>query len=192
MRRTVLWPHNDRKAPGDRRPALHVLPSEPRPAADARLIRADPLRLYPMDRSPDMTLLSVDTRPASPVEAATLGLTDQASVHVIEGVTLVEGLPVALCQSVCPADLFPDLPALMGEGLPLTTAMRHHGIDRFRGETRVAAVRATDRHVLHLGVEEGGPVLCSTFTNMDIGGLPVEYGRIWFAGDRAAVVATPE
>ncbi|WP_435169200.1 GntR family transcriptional regulator [Falsirhodobacter sp. 1013] len=191
MRRTVLWPHSDTKASEHQRPTLHVLSVEKRSDTVAGSA-SDRLLLYPLDKRPDMTVLSIDTRPASPAEASALGLRPQTAVHVIDGLNVMKGVPVALCQSVCPADLFPDLPALMAEGVPLDKALRHHGIERFRGETRVTAVRATAVHVLHLGVEEGGPVLCSAFTNIDIGGLAIEYGQIWFAGDRAAVVATPE
>lgn len=191
MRRTVLWPHSDTKASGHRGPSLQVLSAEKRSAAVAGST-SDRLLMYPVDKRPDMTVLAIDTRPASPAEASALGLRPRTTVHVIDGLSVMEGLPVALCQSVCPADLFPDLPTLVGEGLPMDKAMRHHGIDRFRGETRLTAVRATAHHVLHLGVEENGPILCSAFINLDMGGLAVEYGQVWFAGDRAAVVATPE
>ena len=40
---------------------------------------------------------------------------------------------------------------------------------------------------LHLHVKEGDPLLKSTSLNIDEQGLPVEYGRTWFAGDRVTL-----
>ncbi|MDB6452952.1 GntR family transcriptional regulator [Falsirhodobacter sp. 20TX0035] len=192
MRRTAIWQTNGPKGPHDRRASLDVPPVGCPASNDPNPVARDDRRAYSLDHVPDMHVLSVDTRPACPEEAAVLRLPGQTPVHVIDGLHVMEGRPMAMCRSVCPADLFPELPVLVQEGLAPDAAWRQSGIDRFRGETRMTATLASALQAHHLGVEEGAPILRSAFLHLDVGGLAVDYGQIWFAGDRAALVAAPE
>ncbi|MEM9552569.1 MAG: UTRA domain-containing protein, partial [Pseudomonadota bacterium] len=67
-------------------------------------------------------------------------------------------------------------------------ALRLVGIsDYTRASTRLTAVRATATHALHLQLSEGDPLLKSSGVNVDQAGMPVEFGRTWFAGDRVTL-----
>ena len=99
--------------------------------------------------------------------------------------TLADGQPVAVFESVFPAEDLPGLKAALIESGSVTAALNAAGVADFtRRSTRLTAVRATATQALHLQLNEGDPLLRSAAVNVDEGGTPVEYGRTWFAGDR--------
>ena len=74
----------------------------------------------------------------------------------------------------------------------VTAALRAVGIaDYTRARTRLTAVAADATQALHLRVAEGAPLLRSQGVNVS-GGIPVEYGTTWFAGERTALVLESE
>ncbi|APE44506.1 phosphonate metabolism transcriptional regulator PhnF [Sulfitobacter alexandrii] len=136
-------------------------------------------------RVPTKRLLAMQTRAASPTERTLLDLEEGAEVHVVEGLSLADDLPVAVFTSVFPAARLPDLPAHLGAVGSVTEALRRSGVpDYTRASTRLKAKLATATQALHLQVREGAPVLFSTSVNVDSEGRPVEFGSTWFAGDR--------
>lgn len=130
----------------------------------------------------------LETRPCDAVEAQALALAPGDPVHVIEGVSLADGQPLALFRSCLPGWL---------EGLPdharahqsITAALAACGVaDYTRASTRITAKLATATQALALQIPQRAPVLRSVAVNVDAGGRPVEYGRTWFAGDRVSLV----
>ncbi|MEQ9240898.1 phosphonate metabolism transcriptional regulator PhnF [Roseovarius indicus] len=142
---------------------------------------------------PGKQLLAMETRAADTTEAELLTLTQGDPVHVYEGLSLSDGQPVALFQSVFPAARFPGLPEALTRLRSVTAALADQGLDDYtRAWTRLNAKLATPTQALHLQLREGAPLLRTISLNIDADGKPVEYGRTWFSGDRVTLtVADP-
>lgn len=142
--------------------------------------------------TPSRRLTRLETRPADATEAAQLSLPDGARVHVVEGVSLADGQPLAMFRSIFPADRLPDLPdRLQGSG-SITAALAACGVaDYTRASTRLTAKAAKPMLALALQIKEGAPVLRSVAVNIDAAGVPIEYGTTWFAGDRITLTVDP-
>ncbi|OAN77082.1 phosphonate metabolism transcriptional regulator PhnF [Sulfitobacter sp. EhC04] len=144
-------------------------------------------------RVPTKRILSMQTRGATGTERSLLALADGAQVHVVDGLSLADDLPVAVFTSVFPAARFPDLPAYLEEAGSVTEALRRSGVrDYTRASTRLKAKLASATQALHLQIAEGAPVLFSTSVNVDPEGRPVEFGSTWFAGDRITLTLDGE
>lgn len=144
-------------------------------------------------RSGSRRVLALDTRRADAAETEALHLPPGARVHVYEGLSLVDGLPLALFRSAFPAARFPRLCDELREDASITRALAASGLaDYTRASTRITAkiARGTRAALLHL--PEGAPLLRTTAVNVDPDGCPVEYGLTWFAGDRVTLVVTPD
>lgn len=136
-------------------------------------------------RVPTKRILAMQTRSAVSTERTLLALDKGAQVHVVEGLSLADDLPVAVFTSIFPAARLPDLPQYLNEAGSVTEALSRSGVpDYTRASTRLKAKLATATQALHLRITEGAPVLFSTSVNVDPEGHPVEFGSTWFAGDR--------
>ncbi|MCE8537692.1 phosphonate metabolism transcriptional regulator PhnF [Ruegeria pomeroyi] len=139
-------------------------------------------------RIPGKRILTLLTRAADAAEAEALNLPDGARVHVYDGLSLADGQPIAVFQSVFPAARFPGLPEVLAETRSVTAALQRLGVADFtRISTRLTARPANATQALHLRLNEGAPLMFSTGINVDPDGQPVEYGRTWFAGDRVTL-----
>lgn len=144
-------------------------------------------------RSPAKEILSLETRSAGPAESDALALPPGAPVHVFDGLSLADGQPIALFCSTFPAERFPDLPGDLRASGSVTHALTRAGVrDYTRASTRLTAKRATATQALHLRIAEGAPILRSVGINVDPAGVPVEYGRTWFAGDRVTLTLSDD
>jgi GntR family phosphonate transport system transcriptional regulator len=139
-------------------------------------------------QTPAKVVLHVETRACDAREAEALELDRGDMVHVYDGLSLADQQPIALFQSVFPAERMPDLPKALKEETSVTTALRRCGItDYTRRSTRITAKHANATQALHLRIAEGAPILRTVGVNVDGEGIPVEYGRTWFAGDRVTL-----
>ncbi|KGJ04410.1 phosphonate metabolism transcriptional regulator PhnF [Paracoccus sphaerophysae] len=144
-------------------------------------------------RTPSRRITRLETRPASAREAEALRLPPAAEVHVIEGISLADGQPLASFRSVFPAYRFPGLLAAIERQQSITAALAECGVrDYTRAETRLTAKLADPVLALALQIPQGAPILRSTAVNIDAEGHPVEYGTTWFAGDRVTLTVSPE
>jgi len=144
-------------------------------------------------RSAARELLLLETRQAGRREAEALQLPEGAQVHVYEGISLADNVPLAVFRSVFPAARFPGLLAALRETQSVTRALVAEGLaDYTRAETRLTAKRATATQALHLRIREDEPILRSVAINVDAAGRPVEYGHTWFAGDRVTLTVAPD
>jgi GntR family transcriptional regulator, phosphonate transport system regulatory protein len=142
-------------------------------------------------RIPSRRITRNETRPASEREAEVLRLPPAAAVHVVEGISLADGQPIAAFRSVFPAARFPGLPAALGASGSITEALTRCGLtDYTRAETRLTAKLATPVLALALQVATNAPVLRSVAVNIDPEGVPVEYGTTWFSGDRVTLTVS--
>ena len=139
-------------------------------------------------RNPTKRVLSVITQAAGAPEAEALQLAPGTAVHVYDGLSLADGQPVALFQSTFPAARLLGLPAALESTSSVTEALAACGVpDYTRISTRITAKEANATQALHLQIAEGAPILRTVSINADPDGVPVEFGRTWFAGDRVTL-----
>jgi GntR family phosphonate transport system transcriptional regulator len=139
-------------------------------------------------RRPEKRVLQITTRLATEGEARALDLGAQAMVCSYHGLSLADGQPIALFESVFPLDRLEGIAEVFETTSSVTEALHVLGVtDYTRAETRLTAVAADATQALHLNLKEGDPLLRSTSVNVDQAGREVEYGRTWFAGDRVVV-----
>lgn len=144
-------------------------------------------------QSASRQVLRLETRPCDGREAEALALSCGAMVHVYEGLSLADGMPMAMFRSVFPADRLPGLCAHLADTPSITKALACEGVaDYTRASTRLTAKAAGPILALHLRIPDGAPVLRTVSINLDAQGRPVEYGHTWFAGDRVTLTVTPE
>lgn len=134
-----------------------------------------------------------ETLAATQTEAQALGLDAGALVHVIEGISLADGQPIALSRSVFPADRLPDFLQAMAQLASVTAALRACGVgDYTRASTRLTATSATAVQAAALHIPQGAPILRSEALNIDAQSRPIEFGRTWFAGERVTLTIQPD
>lgn len=139
-------------------------------------------------RRPEKRVLDVDCRAATSGEARALNIVEGAPVCAYHGLSLADGAPIALFESVFPLDRLEGIDRHLTETSSVTEALARAGVaDYTRASTRLTAVLADVTQALHLHLREGDPLLRSTSVNVDATGQPVEYGRTWFAGDRVTL-----
>jgi len=139
-------------------------------------------------RRPEKRVLALDERAATSGEAQALQIEAGDPVCAYHGLSLADGQPIAVFESLFPILRLPGIAAALKDTSSVTQALSAAGIDDYtRVSTRLTAVRATATHALHLQVAEGHPLLRSSGVNSDGQGQPVEYGRTWFAGDRVTL-----
>lgn len=143
-------------------------------------------------RTPSRRITRLETRPASVAEAAALGLASGDLVHVIDGISLADGQPLAIFSSTFPAARLPELLTAMDAQNSVTAALATCGVtDYTRSETRLTAKLADGLQALALQIQAGSPILQSVALNADAAGRPIEYGTTWFAGDRVTLTVAP-
>lgn len=144
-------------------------------------------------RMPGREVLSMELRAATAEEAALLAVAPGAQILSSHGRSLADGVPMSLSESLYPLERLPGLAEALAEGQGVTHALRAVGVaDYTRKSTRVSAVLATATQAVGLQVREGDPLLKTTSLNVDTDGVPVEFGRTWFAGDRITLTLEEE
>lgn len=139
-------------------------------------------------RRPEKRILDVESRAATAGEARALEIDEGAPVCSYHGLSLADGAPIALFESVFPLDRVKAMDQHLTETSSVTEALALAGVaDYIRASTRLTAVLADVTQALHLHLREGDPLLRSTSVNVEAAGVPVEYGRTWFAGDRVTL-----
>lgn len=139
-------------------------------------------------RRPEKRVLDVECRAATAGEARALDVDDSAPVCAYRGLSLADGAPIAVFESVFPLERTPEIDRHLSDTSSVTDALNRAGVaDYTRASTRLTAVLADVTQALHLHLREGDPLLRSTSVNVDAAGHPVEYGRTWFAGDRVTL-----
>ena len=136
-------------------------------------------------RLPEKRVLLVEDRFATDGEAQALAINAGDAVCSYHGLSLADGQPIALFESIFPLARTPNISAAFRAQGSVTEALATIGVaDYTRASTRLTAVRANATLALHLRATEGDPLLRSSSVNVDLAGNPIEYGRTWFVGDR--------
>ena len=138
--------------------------------------------------TPNKKMLLIEVRSVTEGEALALHLSPGNLVCAYHGVSLADGKPVALFESLFPISRLEGITVALEETQSVTKALKVVGVlDYTRASTRLTALRATATQALHLQLSEGDPLLRSSGINVDEAGQPVEYGRTWFVGDRVTL-----
>ncbi len=138
--------------------------------------------------TPQKKVLQLENRVATKGEAEALHIERGAAVYAYHGLSLSDGQPIALFESLFPADRLRGIGDILQTDASVTHALAQMGVEDYtRASTRLTAVSATATQALHLHLREGDPLLHSTGVNVDSNGTPVEFGRTWFAGDRVTL-----
>lgn len=144
-------------------------------------------------QTPSRQISRAETRPCDAEEARALRLRAGVAVHVVEGVSLADGQPIAAFRSLFPAARLPDLLRHLEAEQSITGALTAAGVtDYTRAETRLTAQLADPVLALALAVRPGAPVLRTVAVNVDPTGIPVEYGLTWFAGERVTLTVADQ
>ncbi len=139
-------------------------------------------------RRPEKRVLHVEERAATEGEATALTVSPGDQICAYHGLSLADGHPIAVFESMFPLERLPGITAALQETSSVTEALNRSGVtDYTRASTRLTATRATATQALHLQVSEGDPLLRSSGVNVDEKGQPVEFGRTWFVGDRVTL-----
>jgi GntR family transcriptional regulator len=125
---------------------------------------------------------------AGPAAATALRLSPGDPVLEVRRIRLADGRPMVLEHSQFPAELFPDmldcrLDASLYELLEERFGQRPH-----RARESFEPVIANVREAEALEVDEGAPLLLVERTAYSQAGLPLEYARDLFRGDRTRLV----
>lgn len=146
-----------------------------------------------LGRTPTRQISRLETRRADAAEAEALKLPEGAEVHVVEGLSLADGVAIAAFRSIFPAARFPGLIASLRENPSITLALGAAGVEDYtRASTRLNAKAASATLALQLRLPQGAPILRTIGINVDGAGVPVEYGKTWFVGDRVTLTVAPE
>lgn len=133
-------------------------------------------------------VLSARELPASTEVAAGLDLAEGSCVYEVQRLRLASGTPVLLECSSFPAAAFPgfleepldqSLYGLLGDRYGRRPTHAREVLDPVAADRRAARL---------LGVGAGTPLLLVERTAFDVEGMPVEYARDLFVGDRTRVV----
>jgi len=144
-------------------------------------------------RTASRQILRLETRACDTREAEALELIVGTQVHVVEGLSLADGMTLAAFRSVFPAAPLPGLLAELERSGSVTAALLACGVpDYTRASTRLTAVAARGTLAVQLRLPDGAPILRSVAINHDAQARPIEYGTTWFAGDRVELTVTPE
>lgn len=139
-------------------------------------------------RTPEKRALHIERRSATRGEAEALEISAGAAVCAYHGLSLADGQPIAHFESIFPLERLAGMEAALLDTSSVTEALAATGVaDYTRRSTRLTAVRASATAALHLNLMEGDPVLRSTSVNVDENGVPVEFGRTYFAGDKVTL-----
>ncbi len=139
-------------------------------------------------RIPGKQILALTEQAAGVDEAEALHLEVGAPILAYDGLSLVDGLVVALFRSMFSMDRLPGMAAALEETRSVTAALAQCGIsDYTRQTTRITAKLANATQALQLRVAEGAPILRTVGINVGPDGMPVEFGKTWFSGDRVTL-----
>ncbi len=144
-------------------------------------------------QTPSRRFLRMETRKATGAEAQALALSDGQDVHIVEGLSLADGEPLAVFRSAFPAAYLPRFLNDLANTGSVSEALTAAGIaDYVRQSTRVSAEAADAIAAGHLGISTGAPVLRTVAVNVDAQGMPIEFGVTLFAGDRVTLSVLPD
>jgi GntR family transcriptional regulator len=108
----------------------------------------------------------------------------------IQRVRLADGSPISLELAQFPADAFPGLLERELGGSIYEILETHYGLVTSRADERIEAVSATPEEANLLGIKQRSALLLITRIAYDQHGVPCEFSRDLFRGDRTRLAVT--
>jgi GntR family transcriptional regulator len=108
----------------------------------------------------------------------------------IQRVRLADGSPISLELAQFPADAFPGLLERELGGSIYEILETHYGLVTSRADERIEAVSATPEEANLLGIKQRSALLLITRITYDQHGVPCEFSRDLFRGDRTRLAVT--
>jgi GntR family transcriptional regulator len=133
-------------------------------------------------------VLSAREGPSGRRTAEALGMEPGSPVVEVVRLRLSDGEPLALERSLFPAELFPGLLDAPMDGSLYEVLAERYGERPVRATERLEPVLAEPSEAAVLGIRQGAPLLLVERVAYDVKGLPLEYARDLFRGDRTQVV----
>jgi GntR family transcriptional regulator len=135
--------------------------------------------------SPSAKLLGIERTLASEKLARVLNVQPDTPLYLIERVVFANDVPLALHRSYIPEALCPTLPEEDLANVSLYALLRSkYGIRIDRASETLETTLASIRESLLLGIEPGAPLFLLRITTFDDEGIPIEYVKVIFRGDR--------
>ncbi|HBW20215.1 MAG: GntR family transcriptional regulator [Streptosporangiaceae bacterium] len=125
---------------------------------------------------------------ASPVAAAALRIGAGDPAYDVRRIRLADGRPMVLEHSLFPAALFPGLLGCRLDGSLYELLEDRYGQRPHRARESLEPVTAGVREAEALEVDEGAPLMLVERTAYARTGLPLEFARDLFRGDRTKVI----
>lgn len=126
--------------------------------------------------------------PASPAASAALEVRVGAPVYEVRRLRLAGGQPILIEHSLFPAERCPGLLGYRLDGSLYELLDEKYGQRPYRAKESLEPVCAGVREAEALGVAEGSPLMLVERTAYSRSGLPLEFARDLFRGDRTRVV----
>ena len=142
---------------------------------------------------PGSRLLSAADVPAPPEVAAFFGLGEEALVHRVVRVRLVDGEPIAIQTVFLDALRFGDVGRGLAESVSLYQLLRdRYGVQLAGGEETIESTVAGRDDAKLLETKVGSPLLLLSRRSWDADGRPIEHAESLYRGDRYRVVVRLE
>ncbi len=125
---------------------------------------------------------------ASPAASAALEIAVGAPVYEVRRLRLAGGQPILIEHSLFPAQRCPGLIGYRLDGSLYELLDEKYGQRPYRARESLEPVCAGVREAEALGVAEGAPLMLVERTAYSRSGLPLEFARDLFRGDRTRVV----
>ncbi len=132
-----------------------------------------------------LVVLHEQALPASAAVAKALQVPVRSEVLALRVLGEAEGQPLHVSERYFPLPRFERLAAVVRETGSITAGFAAHGVaDYTRRESRITADLPDAPVAADLRQPASRPVLLVESLNVDPAGVPIEWARAWFAGDR--------
>lgn len=140
-----------------------------------------------------LQVVSSATVRANATQARALEVPVRSALLCLNVMGEAEGQPLHYSDRFFPLPRFAGLEAVVRDTGSITAGFAAHGVDDYtRRDSRITAQMPDPAVAVHLRQSAQRPVLRVESTNVDTAGVPIEYARAWFAGDRVALTVTPD
>ncbi|WPH17405.1 phosphonate metabolism transcriptional regulator PhnF [Variovorax paradoxus] len=125
---------------------------------------------------------------ATAAQARSLAVPARSSLLCLQVIGEAEGQPLHCSERFFPLPRFAGLEAVVRETGSITAGFEAHGVaDYTRHHSRITAQMPEAAIAAQLRQPVSRPVLFVESVNVDTAGVPIEYARAWFPGDRTSL-----
>jgi DNA-binding GntR family transcriptional regulator len=162
--------------------------AEPKLEQDLTVLAGFSERLRTQGLMAGARVLAAAEIPASPAASAALEIGVGDPVYEVRRLRLAGSEPILIEHSLFPAQRCPGLLSYRLDGSLYELLEERFGLRPHRAKESLEPVTAGVREAEALGVPEGAPLMLVERTAYDKTGLPLEFARDLFRGDRTKVV----